>query len=159
MKNKKAKMIIYILLVILFIIIMVFLVNTFIIRSKVVKCELNKNNSENKYEQVANYTIYTKKGIVTKVDMKETISSKNTTIVKYLTNQMKNNYESEKNKYKGYELKINEGREKSEFNVNIDYSKLNINDYAKAYNIKTTNNKVTLENIKDYYQMMGADCK
>ena len=151
-----------ILTIVLILLVILIVLGLVVFKEKSITCKIDKNTSKNDYKNEAVYTIYSKNDKVKRVKISESLTSKNTTIVKYLNSKIKASYEEENKKYNGYDIKINEDKNKVEYEITVDYSKMNLKEFVNSnINLKKyyKNNSISEKGIKEYYESLGAECK
>lgn len=129
----------------------------------VTKCTLNKDNIQANYKLNSEYTIYSQKGVVNKVEIIETITSSTDAILDYFENYLNKNYQNLNKTYGGYNNKITKNDEKIISKTTIDYKIVNINKFSEDNNIikNYINNKkeLLLDGIKELYKSIGIICE
>lgn len=132
------------------------------IGTKVTTCTLDNDQSKSGYKILSTYKIYSKKDVVKKVEMEETLTSKNTTILAYFEKIYNARYKTENSKYKGITYNVKKEDGKLITRVTTDYNKLNMTDYIKANSAMNSyvnkDKKFTLEGAKTMYESIGAKC-
>lgn len=124
---------------------------------------MNISNQKNEGYKIKNiYTISADNGIVSKVVIKEIITSKKSEILSDFKNQLNSQYEYNKKMYGGYSYEIITNNDKLLVDVTVDYNDINLELFIKdneAMKKYTKNNKLTLEGVKKLYESTGAKCK
>ena len=130
--------------------------------NKTVTCSSTSDQSKNGYILSTEYVIKSKNKIVKSVNIKETITSKDEKLLSNFEKQFKEQYEYNKKAYGGYKFKVTNKNGKVTTNVEIDYSKFDMEKFTTnnvAMKQYTKNNKLTLEGAKKLYESTGATCK
>ena len=131
--------------------------------TKVVKCTMNNDQSGSGYTIDSTYEIYSSKDIVSKVEIKEIITSKNNTTLAYFEDNLKKKYEDLNKQYKGYTVKTKTEKGKTIVTATADYSKIDIEKFANANDVIKDDikksKKMTSDIAKKYYESLGAACK
>ena len=131
--------------------------------TKVVKCTMNNDQSGSGYTIDSTYEIYSSKDIVSKVEIKEIITSKNNTTLAYFEDNLKKKYEDLNKQYKGYTVKTKTEKGKTIVTATADYSKIDIEKFANANDVIKDDikksKKMTSDIAKKYYESLGATCK
>lgn len=155
MKNKKLYLLIIAVLIVgtlLFV----------IIKPKKMVCTSKSDQSKNGYVIENKYVIKAKGKNVTKVEIKEIITSKDKDKLKDFKTQFEDQYSYFKKTYGGYEYKITTKGDTLTTNITIDYKKLDMDKFIEnnaAMKQYTKKNKLTLEGAKKMYEASGATCK
>ncbi len=146
----------------LFVLMFVFLLAGCKVGKNVTKCSLVSDQSASNYVLKSDYKIYSSKDIVKQVETVETVESKNNTILAYFEDQLKKQYKSYNDTYKGYKYEVTNKDGKVVAKVTIDYTKMDLNKFVKdnpaMKSYVDKNNNITLKGIKTMYQSMGAKC-
>ena len=126
----------------------------------VTKCSSTSDQSASGYTIKSEYNIY---DVVSKVEITETVTSKNTTILAYFEKQHKDQYKANNNTYKGYTYNVTNKDGKVVSKVTIDYSKMDLNKFIKdnpaMKSYVNKDKKITLNGIKKMYESMGSTCE
>ena len=129
----------------------------------VTKCSSTSDQSASGYTIKSEYNIYSKDDVVSKVEITETVTSKNTTILAYFEKQLKNQYKVNNESFGGYTYKITNKDGKVVSKVTIDYSEMDIDKFVKENpamkSFVNKSNQITLKGVKSMYESMGATCK
>ena len=131
--------------------------------TKVTKCTMSNDEGQSGYTLDTSYEIYSSGDKVSKVEVKEVITSKNNTTLAYFEDKLKKKYEALNDSYGGYTVKSEIKDGKTTVTVTIDYSKVAIDKFANDNDIIKSDilksNKMTPEIAKKYYESLGAKCK
>ena len=131
--------------------------------TKVLKCTIKNDQGASGYTIDSTYEIYSSKSSVSKVEIKEVITSKNNTTLAYFEDKLKKKYEELNTQYKGYTVKSSTEKGKTIVTATADYSKIDVEKFANATDsIKDDykkSKKMTEEIMKKYYESLGATCK
>lgn len=129
----------------------------------VTKCVSTQNNLQAGYTLKSEYTIYSQKGTVNKVELVETITSSSESILDYFENYLTTNYEKANKEYGGYNNKIVTNDDELVSKTTIDYKAMNIEKYIEDNSVMksyvTNKNELTLEGVKVSYNSLGATCE
>lgn len=128
------------------------------------KCTIiNDQQSTSGYKVDSSITIYSKDDIVTKVKKVETVTATDKEILSYFEQTLNNQYEATNEKYGGYTYDIKTTNEKLTSNVEIDYTKMNLEQYVKDNEVMkeyvNDKNELTVDGITKLYEAMGATCE
>lgn len=130
---------------------------------QVTKCTSINNNLSAKYSLKSEYIIYTKKDIVSKVEVKETVISDSSVILDYFETYFTNLYKTSNESYGGYTNKIAKENDELTSTTTINYEIVDIEKYGKdnatIKNYLNDKNEFTLEGIKTLYTTLGATCE
>ncbi len=152
---------IYVGIIVLIIIanIVVFLLLTF--SNKEIICTSKSDQSKNGYILETTYKIKYKNEMVTSINIKEIITSKDKKKLKSFAKQFEEQYEYNKKTYGGYTYKVTNKDGKVESDVTVDYKEMDMKKFIKnneAMKKFTNDNKLTLEGAKKLYESTGAKC-
>lgn len=129
----------------------------------VTKCVSSQNNLQAGYTLKSEYTIYSQKGTVNKVESVETITSTSESILDYFENFLTTNYEQANKTYGGYTNKIVKNDDGLVSKTTIDYKSMDMEKYVEdnsvMKNYVNNKNELTLEGIKAAYKSLGATCE
>lgn len=129
----------------------------------VTKCTSSQNNLQANYTLKSEYTIYSQKGVVNKVESVETINSSSEAILDYFDTYLTSTYEQANKVYGGYNNKITKNDDEVISKTTIDYKSMDMNKYVEdnsaMKNYVNSKNELTLEGIKVAYQSIGATCE
>ena len=129
----------------------------------VTKCTSTQNNSQVGYTLKSEYTVYSQKGIVNKVESVETITSTSESVLNYFENYLTSTYEQANNSYGGYSNKITKNDDGIVSKTTIDYKTMDMNKYVAdnsvMKNYVNDKNELTLDGIKSAYSSLGATCE
>ena len=129
----------------------------------VTKCTSSQNNLQANYTLKSEYTIYSQKGVVNKVESVETINSSSEAILDYFDTYLTSTYEQANKVYGGYNNKVTKNDEEVISKTTIDYKSMDMNKYVEdnsaMKNYVNSKNELTLEGIKVAYQSIGATCE
>ena len=129
----------------------------------VTKCTSSQNNLQANYTLKSEYTIYSQKGVVNKVESVETITSTSESILDYFENYLTTSYEQANKSYGGYTNKVVKNNDELTSKTTIDYQVMDMAKYVEdnsvMKNYVNNKNELTLEGIKSAYQTMGATCE
>lgn len=129
----------------------------------VTKCVSTQNNLQAGYTLKSEYTIYSQKGTVNKVELVETITSSSESILDYFENYLTASYEQANKAYGGYNNKIVTNDDGLVSKTTIDYKAMNIEKYIEDISVMksyvTNKNELTLEGVKISYNSLGATCE
>lgn len=132
-------------------------------KERVIKCTASQNNLANGYEIKSEYNIYAKGDVVKSVKTKETVTSDQESILSYFQTTLNTTYEQYNNEYSGYKYEITKDGNKVTADVEIDYSKMDIekfgNDNTVLKNYMNGNNELTVVGLKTMYKSFGATCE
>ena len=128
------------------------------------KCTIiNDQQSTSGYKVESSVTIYSKDNIVTKVKTVETVTASQKEILSYFEQTLNNQYEATNESYGGYTYEIKTTDEKLTSNVEIDYTKMNLEQYVKDNAVMkdyvNDKNELTVDGITQLYEAMGATCE
>ena len=131
--------------------------------SNVTKCTIKNDQGSSGYTIDTTYEIYSSGNNVSKVEIKEVVTSKNNTTLAYFEDRLKKKYEELNKDYKGYTVKSSLEKGKAIVTATADYSKIDVEKFANDNDtIKSDINKskkMTTEIMKKYYESLGASCK
>lgn len=129
----------------------------------VTKCTSSQNNLQANYTLKSEYTIYSQKGVVNKVESIETINSSSEAILDYFDTYLTSTYEQANKVYGGYNNKVTKNDDEVISKTTIDYKSMDMNKYVEdnsaMKNYVNSKNELTLEGIKTAYQSIGATCE
>lgn len=129
----------------------------------VTKCTSSQNNLQANYTLKSEYTIYSQKGVVNKVESIETINSSSEAILDYFDTYLTSTYEQANKVYGGYNNKVTKNDDEVISKTTIDYKSMDMNKYVEdnsaMKNYVNSKNELTLEGIKVAYQSIGATCE
>lgn len=129
----------------------------------VTKCTSSQNNLQANYTLKSEYTIYSQKGVVNKVESIETINSSSEAILDYFDTYLTSTYEQANKVYGGYNNKVTKNDDEVISKITIDYKSMDMNKYVEdnsaMKNYVNSKNELTLEGIKVAYQSIGATCE
>ncbi len=129
----------------------------------VTKCTSSQNNLQANYTLKSEYTIYSQKGVVNKVESVETINSSSEAILDYFDTYLTSTYEQANKVYGGYNNKVTKNDDEVISKTTIDYKSMDMNKYVEdnsaMKNYVNSKNELTLEGIKAAYQSIGATCE
>lgn len=158
MKKEKLPIIIVLsVLVVVLLIVFIFLVN-----GKKMTCTMKSDQSANGYVMETKYVVSSKGKYVKKVNINETITSKDKEKLKKFAKQFEEQYKYNKKAYGGYTFKVTNNGKKVISNVTIDYNKMDMKKFIKANAAMkeyTEKDKLTVEGAKKLYESTGATCK
>lgn len=130
---------------------------------KVIKCTGSQKNLANGYEIKSEYNIYAKGDVVKSVRTKETVTSEQESILNYFETTLNSTYEKYNSEYGGYKYEITKDGNIVTADVEIDYSKMDIekfgNDNTVLKNYMNGNNELTVVGLKTMYKSFGATCE
>ncbi len=157
---KKYKIPIIIALVVLVVtLLIVFIV---LIKDDKMTCTMKSDQSANGYVMETKYVVTSNGKNVMKVNITETITSKDKDKLKKFSSQFEEQYKYNKKAYGGYTYKVTNNGNKVISKVTIDYNKMNMKKFIKA-NVAmkeyTEKDKLTVEGAKKLYESTGATCK
>ena len=127
---------------------------------KTMKC--TSTSKQKDYTLETQYTVKAVGNKVKKVNIKETITSKDDKILEKYENQLKEQYEYNKKTYGGYSFKVTNKNGKVKSNVDINYKRFDMKKFIEnneAMKTYSKNNKFTLDGAKKLYESTGATCK
>lgn len=126
-------------------------------------CTYESDQSASGYKLKSEYKIYADGDVVSKVETTETVESKNNTVLAYFEKSLKEQYQTNNDKYKGYDFEITNKDGKVVSTVTIDYSKMNltkfIEDNQAMKSFVNKDNKLTVKGVQAMYESIGATCK
>lgn len=157
---KKNKMPIIIALVVLVIILLIVFI--LLITNDKMTCTMKSDQSANGYVMETKYVVTSKGKNVKKVNITETITSKDKDKLKRFATQFKEQYKYNKKSYGGYTYKVTNKGNKVVSKVTIDYNKMDMKKFIKANAAMkeyTKKDKLTVEGAKKLYESTGATCK
>lgn len=129
----------------------------------VTKCTSSQNNSQANYNLKSEYTVYSQKGVVNKVESVETVTSDSESILDYFEKYLNSTYEQINKTYGGYTNKVVKNDDQVISKTTIDYKVMDmakyVEDNSAMKNYVNNKNELTLEGIKSAYQSMGATCE
>lgn len=129
----------------------------------VTKCTSSQNNLQANYTLKSEYTIYSQKGVVNKVESVETINSSSEAILDYFDTYLTSTYEQANKVYGCYNNKVTKNDDEVISKTTIDYKSMDMNKYVEdnsaMKNYVNSKNELTLEGIKVAYQSIGATCE
>ncbi len=128
----------------------------------ITKCNMKSDQSLSGYFIESNYKVYSKKNVVTKVEINEEISSEKSDVLSNFKSMYESQYDSNNNRYGGYSYKMSEKDGKLIIDLTIDYSKMNIEKFVSdnaAFSDYLEDNKLTLDGIKKMYKTSGIVCE
>lgn len=129
----------------------------------VTKCTSSQNNLQANYTLKSEYTIYSQKGVVNKVESVETINSSSEAILDYFDTYLTSTYEQANKVYGGYNNKVTKNDDEVISKTTIDYKSMDMNKYVEDNSVMksyvNSKNELTLEGIKAAYQSIGATCE
>ncbi len=129
----------------------------------VTKCTSSQNNLQANYTLKSEYTIYSQKGVVNKVESIETINSSSEAILDYFDTYLTSTYEQANKVYGGYNNKVTKNDDEVISKTTIDYKSMDMDKYVEdnsaMKNYVNSKNELTLEGIKVAYQSIGATCE
>ena len=129
----------------------------------VTKCTSSQNNLQANYTLKSEYTIYSQKVVVNKVESVETINSSSEAILDYFDTYLTSTYEQANKVYGGYNNKVTKNDDEVISKTTIDYKSMDMNKYVEdnsaMKNYVNSKNELTLEGIKVAYQSIGATCE
>ena len=114
------------------------------------------------YQLNANYTIYSKNGIVEKVETVEIVTSDDDAILNTFETTLETQYKTMKKTYGGYDYKVVHNGNTVKSEVTIDYNKVDMkqlakdNDTVKSY--MNSDNRFTVNGIIALYESMNINC-
>ena len=128
----------------------------------VTKCTLVSDQSASNYTLKSEYNVISNKDKVYRVETVEVVESKNNTILAYFEDQLKKQYKSYNDTYKGYKYDVVNKDGKVIAKVTIDYTKMDLDKFVKdnpaMKSYVDKDNNITLSGIKTMYESMGAKC-
>lgn len=129
----------------------------------VTKCTSSQNNLQANYTLKSEYTIYSQKGVVNKVESVEIINSSSEAILDYFDTYLTSTYEQANKVYGGYNNKVTKNDVEVISKTTIDYKSMDMDKYVEdnsaMKNYVNSKNELTLEGIKVAYQSIGATCE
>lgn len=129
----------------------------------VTKCTSSQNNLQANYTLKSEYTIYSQKGVVNKVESVEIINSSSEAILDYFDTYLTSTYEQANKVYGGYNNKVTKNDDEVISKTTIDYKSMDMDKYVEdnsaMKNYVNSKNELTLEGIKVAYQSIGATCE
>ena len=134
------------------------------VNEKTIKCTIvNDQQSTSGYKVDSDITIYAEDNIVTKVKTVETVIAHQKEILTYFEQTLNNQYEETNKNYGGYTYEIKTTDEKLTSNVEIDYTKMDLNKYVNDNAVMkeyvNDKNELTVDGITKLYEAMGATCE
>lgn len=130
--------------------------------SKKMTCSLVSDQSKNGYRLESKYEIIAKGNFVREVKIKETITSKDSSMLEKFEKQLKDQYEYNKKTYKGYTYTVTKKDNSVITDVVVNYKDFDMIKFIKnneAMKQYTKNNNFTLKGAKQLYESTGATCK
>lgn len=132
-------------------------------KNEEIVCKYTTNNIKEGYKLESEYKIYGKNGIATSVKTKEVITSSNQDILDYFEETLKSTYDAANNTYGGYKINIEKENDSVSSNIEIDYSKMDIDAYVKdntvMKNYVNSKNQLRVKGLINIYESMGATCE
>ena len=129
----------------------------------ITKCTSSSDQSASGYKIKSEYKIYSSNDLVSKVELEETITSKNNTVLAYFEKQQKDQYKQNNDSYKGYDYSVTNKKGNLVSKVTIDYSKMNLDKFVKdnpaMKSYVNKDNKIILKGIITMYESMGVKCE
>lgn len=126
-------------------------------------CNIKEDHSSLGYIKEDKYEIYSTKGIVSRVVLIETIESEDWDLLVNFKDELEEKYEELNNNYGGFKYNVGIIYETLTSKTNINYNKLDIvkliEDTPEYKVLVNADNKVTLENSKNYYISLGTKCE
>ena len=129
---------------------------------KVTMCSKTLDQSASGYKIKNEYKIKSLRGTAKTVELTDTVTSKNNTILAYFEKQYKDTYTEQNKRYGGYTIKSEKKNDSIVVTVKIDFSKVKLSELAKDNpNIANdiNNNKLSLDGAKKIFTNLGASCE
>lgn len=129
-------------------------------KERVIECTLSQQLSS--YEIKATYKVFAKGDSVNKVDVVETATSENTSILDQLERTLKLQYDNLNQSYGGYTYNVTKTEKQVESKVTIDYNKFNSKKFADdKTNLEQyiKDGRLTVDGVIRAYEANGATCK
>ena len=130
---------------------------------KTIKCTISQNDLTNGYKLESEYSIYAKGDVVNSVKTKETVISDQESILSYFETTLNTTYEKYNSEYGGYTYEVIKDTNSVTSNVEIDYSKMDLNKFSKDQSsirsAMNDNNELTVDGMKAMYESIGATCE
>lgn len=128
-----------------------------------VSCTLSRNDKVNNYSLEATYNISAEGNIVSKVTTKEVVTTDDEELLENFKNQFDTTYSTMSKAYGGYDYNITTKDNTVTSDVTIDYTKVDLDtlatDEPTIKGLMNDQNQITLDNLKQTYENMGATCK
>ena len=128
---------------------------------KTTKC--SSSSEQKDYSISTDYTIKSKSNIVTSINIKTVIESKEKKVLEKFKKQLEDQYKGNNTSYGGYDYKVVIKGKKLTANVTIDYKKFDLEKFTKANGAMkeyvNKDNKLTVEGATKMYKSTGAKCK
>lgn len=148
----------------------IFLVNTYFAicltgctnKEGVIECNLSSNDVVNGYKINSTYKISYNGNFVTSVETEEIVISNNDELLNNFESKLNDSYEKANTAYGGYTYNVIKEDGKVISKVNIDYSKMDIEQFAKdqpSLKSYSKDNKLLTEGVQKIYESIGATCK
>ena len=149
-------------IIIAFIILVLVALYFIFFNKKVTICSRTLDQSASGYKINNEYKIKSLLGTAKTVQITDTITSKNNTILAYFEKQYKDVYTEQNKKYGGYTITSERKGDTVVVKAKIDFSKVKLSELAKdntniSNDIK--NNKLSLDGAKKLFTNMGAACE
>lgn len=129
--------------------------------SKKMICNLDVDNGDQGYQLSSKYVIHYRNNYVQKVEITETYSSQNSSILDYFGKYLKTTSHNFKNNYGNIEYSQVKKNKSLIYKANINYSKIDVkklienNDISKD---QVKNNMIMISGMKETYESKGAIC-
>lgn len=128
--------------------------------TKSMTCTID-NRLDNYYSNVTYKITYRNNRVLnTKINGKYV--SESDELKNYFETFLKTNYSFLKKQYNGYTFDIKKNSNTITYNVNIDYTKIDLKKMAKNGDLDSSyliGNDLTLDGAKEMYEKIGASCK
>lgn len=127
---------------------------------KVMKCSLTTTDAS--YTLQSEYEVHHDGKYISYVEMKETVTSNDSSILDQMESYMKSMYASLGASYGGYDYNVNKSGNKVESKVKTDYTKMDLKKLVESdssASIFVEGDKVTLSGMKEVYKQLGVTCQ
>ena len=131
-------------------------------KQEIMHCESSTRDVVNGYETTSEYTIYYTGDYVDKVETVETVMSESEDILDTMEDYVNNTYDSMNNAYGGYTYEVIREENKVISNVEIDYTKMNLDQYVTdqpTMSDYVKDDKFLVDGIVEVYEAIGATCE
>ncbi|MBR6073272.1 MAG: DUF1307 domain-containing protein [Bacilli bacterium] len=127
------------------------------------KCHGESNQTASGYKLVTDYKISSRKNIVEKIELKQTIESDSKEKLDNFKTNLEKQYKDNNSRYGGYSYNIKDEENKIVIELTIDYSKMDLNkfvtDNVAMKNYVNDKNQLTLDGAKKMYEASGNKCE